>query len=455
VLPFVNMSGDKEQEYFSDGLSEELLNDLARINELQVAARTSSFYFKGEHADLSTIARKLNVASILEGSVRRSGHTLRVTAQLNNAVTGYHLWSETYDRDLGDVLELQSQIANAVASALKVKLLGDLSTRIEVGGTQNPAAYDAFLRATKAIQSAQQTEDLQAAISAFTEAIRLDPGFAFAYSSRSITYITAACQCLPGASGKRPSSSATRDSFDHAQADAAAAISLAPDHAEGHLALAYLFELRSLNFARANEEYERALLLAPGNVRVLRHYSTFAVMMGHSDAGIAAGRHAVVIDPLNPGSRVNLFLSLWRARHFDEAMAAARDLDPGDMDLKLYEGLNYYRMGDFEKARASCELASVDNQLFCLAMTFDKLGRRAEAQAALAKLRARQGDDEAYRYGEILAQWGDTTGALNSLETALHLRDSALERLRVSLFLDPLRKQPRFQAIERALNFPD
>jgi TolB-like protein len=150
VLPFVNISGDKEQEYFSDGLTEELLNSLSRINELQVAARTSAFYFKGEHVDLSTVAHKLNVASVLEGSVRRSGHTIRVTAQLNNAVTGYHLWSQTYDRDMSDVLKLQTDIANAVANALKVTLLGDVAGRIEVGGTRNPAAFDAYLRGFKA-----------------------------------------------------------------------------------------------------------------------------------------------------------------------------------------------------------------------------------------------------------------------------------------------------------------
>src|SRR5207302_2017334 len=164
VLPFVNMSGDKEQEYFSDGLSEELLNSLARINELQVAARTSSFYFKSKDADLATIAHKLNVASVLEGSVRRSGHKIRITAQLNNAVTGFHLWSQTYDRDLSDVLALQTEIANAVASALKVTLLGGVATKIEAGGTRNPAAFDAYLRAAKLDREGQNDKDLQAAI---------------------------------------------------------------------------------------------------------------------------------------------------------------------------------------------------------------------------------------------------------------------------------------------------
>jgi len=151
VLPFVNMSGDPSQEYFSDGLTEELLNSLSRIDGLQVAARTSSFSFQGEHPDIATVAHKLNVASVLEGSVRRSGRTIRVTAQLDNATTGFHLWSETYDRDLGDVLKLQTEIATAVASALKVTLFGDEAAKIEVGGTHNPAALDAYLRATKAL----------------------------------------------------------------------------------------------------------------------------------------------------------------------------------------------------------------------------------------------------------------------------------------------------------------
>ena len=144
------MSGDKEQEYFSDGLTEELLNSLAAINELQVAARTSAFSFKGKDADIGTIARKLNVGAVLEGSVRRSSHTLRITAQLINAVTGFHLWSRTYDRELGDVLMLQTQIATAVADALKVTLLADTAAKIELGGTRNPAAFDAYLHATKA-----------------------------------------------------------------------------------------------------------------------------------------------------------------------------------------------------------------------------------------------------------------------------------------------------------------
>ena len=197
VLPFTNMSEDKAKDYFSDGLSEELLNSLARITELQVAARTSSFYFKGEHADLATIAHKLNVASILEGSVRRSGHTVRVTAQLNNALTGYHLWSQTYDRDLGDVLKLQTDIATAVAGVLRVTLLGDVAVKTENGGTRNAAAFDAYLRSSNAYRrfgpanlaaGGLNKEGLQAAVDSYTEAIRADPDYALAYAARAIAF---------------------------------------------------------------------------------------------------------------------------------------------------------------------------------------------------------------------------------------------------------------------------
>src|SRR5580692_11170611 len=181
VLPFVNMSGEKDQEYFSDGLTAELLNSLSRITELQVAARTSAFSFKGKDTDIGTIARKLNVATVLEGSVRRSGNTLRITTQLINAVTGFHLWSKTYDRDLGDVLKLQTEIATAVASALKVTLLGDVAARVELGGTRNPAACDAYLRGAKAYSSIRDAKDHPTALAAYTDAIRLDPQYALAW----------------------------------------------------------------------------------------------------------------------------------------------------------------------------------------------------------------------------------------------------------------------------------
>jgi TolB-like protein len=283
VLPFANISGDKDQEYFSDGLTEELLNSLSQINELQVAARTSAFSFKGTNTDIGTIARKLNVGAVLEGSVRRSANTIRITAELINAVTGFHWWSKTYDRDLGDVLKLQTEIATAVASALKVTLLGDVAAKIELGGTRNPAAFDAYLRASKAVQSRSDVAtDVPPAIATYMEAIQLDPNFALALASRSLALTIYAGEAATGA--------AIRENYEKAENDARRAVAIAPDLAEAHLALALVFELGSLDFARASEEYERAAALAPGNAEVLRQSSEFAARMGHFDAGIAAAR---------------------------------------------------------------------------------------------------------------------------------------------------------------------
>jgi TolB-like protein/tetratricopeptide (TPR) repeat protein len=453
VLPFVNMSGDKEQEYFSDGLTEEILNSLAQINELQVSARTSSFSFKGENVDLGTIARKLNVGAILEGSVRRSGGTIRVTAQLNNAVTGFHLWSQTYDRDLTDVLKLQTEIANAVADTLKVTLLGDVGAKIELGGTHNPAAIDAYLRGWKhyvdGLGKVHAAEDNQAAITEYTEAIRLDPNYASAFAGRSFAFIDYA--------GWRATTAASaRDGFEKALANGRTAISLAPELSEGHLALARVY-FATLDFTHASEEYQRAVTLAPGNAQVLRGYGDFTATIGRTEAGIAAARRAVLLDPLNRASHVTLSGVLFSARRYDQATAAFQQvlaLDPGYSSPYMW--LQNYVLGNNQDARAWCEKSPNDwwSQV-CLAVIYDKLGRHADAKAELGKLKASMGDAAATQNAEIYAQWRDIPKALEWLEKALRQRDPGLEYLKIDPLLDPLRNEPRFQAIERALKFPN
>ena len=446
VLPFVNMSGDPNQAYFSDGLTEEILNSLSRINELQVAARTSSFSFQGEHPDIATVAHKLNVASVLEGSVRRSGRTIRVTAQLNNAVTGFHLWSQTYDRDLGDVLTLQTDIATAVAGALKVTLLGDVAAKIELGGTRNPAAFDAYLRGEKAQTTHHSLEDLQAAIAAYAEAIRLDPNYALAFAGRSLTLTYST---FFGDSGRERILAA-------AHADAQKAIALAPPMTEGHMALATYFS-GTLDFTQAMAEYQRALTLGPGNVRALQPAGPFLVLMGHTDTGIATARRVVVIDPLNPVTHFSLGLALFYARRYEEALAAFDEVVSLDPDAgRDYQGFTYLLLGNAERARESCAVKP-EGWLAqsCLAMANETLGRHADAETALARLKALKGDGAAYEYATIYAQWGDTGEALNWLETALRLRDPFLASLKTDPLMDPLRKEPRFQAVMRDLKFPN
>ncbi|HEY4971779.1 MAG TPA: TIR domain-containing protein [Steroidobacteraceae bacterium] len=450
VLPFANISGDKDQEYFSDGLTEELLNSLSEINELQVAARTSAFSFKGTNTDIGTIARKLNVRAVLEGSVRRSAHTIRITAQLINAVTGFHLWSKTYDRELGDVLKLQTEIATSVASALKLTLLGDIAAKVELGGTVNPAAFDAYLRGAKADRSSRDTKDLPAAIAAYTEAIRMDPHYALSFAARSLALSNVAAQA--------ETTVAMREGNDKAQTDARQALELAPDLALAHLALAAVAE-NTLNFTQANDEYERALALAPGNAEILRLSGTFAALMGHFDAGIAGARRAVVLDPLARQSHSGLGYTLYYARRYEVAAAALAEvisLDPNFKQSSAFRGLSFYALGDLEHARASCETKPDDqfNQQ-CLAVVYDKLGKHADAEAELSKMKAAQGDSMAYQYATIYAQWGDRVKALDWLETAWRLRDPGLENLKTDALLDPLRQEPRFQAVMRELKFPN
>ena len=451
VLPFVNMSGDATQEYFSDGLAEELLNALTRINDLRVAARTSSFSFKGKDTDIGTVARKLNVGAVLEGSVRRSGHTVRITTQLNDAATGFHIWSESYDRDLGDMLQLQTQIATAVAEALKVKLLGDEGTKIELGGTHYPAAFDAYLRGSKSLYSGRGASNYQRAIAAYAEAIRLDPNYALAFAGRS--------QALSSYASEWATETAIREYFDKAQADAREALKLAPELAEGYLALASYFNRGSLDFTRANHAYERAMGLAPGNAEVLARGGRFAATMGRFGASLTAGRRAVALDPLSARSRYLLGQSLRYARRNEEAVAAFGEvisLEPDYDGAHGLRGLVYYGLGDFQSARSSCELKP-DNwaSLWCLAVTQDKLGRHTDAEVMLEKLQVAYGDAGPVEYAGIYAQWGNTAKALEWLTAAMRLRNPDLVYVKTEPLLDPLRKEPGFQSIERALKFPE
>jgi tetratricopeptide (TPR) repeat protein len=244
--------------------------------------------------------------------------------------------------------------------------------------------------------------------------------------------------------------------------DARQALALAPDLAEGHLALAR-FLLDSLDFARANEEFERALKLAPGNALVLRQYGTYAVFVGRTAAGIAAARRAVVLDPLNRDSYNYLGYALYMGRQYDEAIGALNEdlaLDPEDSEAYGLRGFSYYALNNLESARASCETSAYKTEISyvtrpCLAVVYGKLGRRSDAESIFAKFRAAGGDGMAYQYAEVYAQWGNAAQALDWLETAARLQDGGLVFLKTDPLLDPLRKEPRFQAIERELKFPD
>jgi TolB-like protein/Flp pilus assembly protein TadD len=446
VLPFVNMSGDPQQDYFSDGLSEELLNALTRVKQLQVAARTSSFSFKGEKSHIEEIARRLNVGAVLEGSVRKAGNRVRITAQLVNAVTGFHWWSQTYERDLEDVFAVQTEIATMVTTALQATLLGDAAATVDLGGTQSAHALDAYLRGLK-LRGGNSEETLLAEIAAYTEAIKLDDRYAKAYVAKA--------RALSNLAGGYVSDSALRETFEQARAAAETAIELAPELGEAHAALAAVLDHGFADYAGAEAAFGRAIALAPGDAGVLRSAALFLSNRGRAEDSVSHAQRAVTLDPLNYATHRTLALVLYDARRYGEAIRVfdrALSLNPRSPQVPAFKGLSHMWLGDNEAARKSCETPPLDwmGQV-CLAVVYHKLQRKPQAEAALATLMDENGDTAAMQYAEIYAQWRDTRKALNWLETAYRLRDPGLVYLRVDRMLDPLRQEPRFQEIERKL----
>jgi TolB-like protein/Tfp pilus assembly protein PilF len=450
VLPFVNMSGDSQQDYFSDGLSEELLNSLSRITQLQVAARTSSFSFKGKQVDIADIAHKLNVGAILEGSVRRDGAHVRITAQLINAVTGFHLWSQTYDRDLRHILALQTEIASAVTTALQATLLVNSAALIELGGTQNPLAFDAYLRGEKLRDMVNDKENELARIAAYSAAIRLDPRYANAYVRKAHTVRVFA--------GTYATGPAVREWYKEARAAAEKALALSPELGEAHAVFADVLIEGFFDYARAAVEYERALALSPGNTIVLLASAVFFAEIGRTEAAVANAQRAVVLDPLNARTRKSLGNMLHFARRYREAIDSynrALTLNPQAGGLAEW-GLAYLSLGQFEAARQSCATPPV-HELYgrmCLAIAYHQLNRQSDADTALAALMAAYGDDASFQIAQIYAQWGNIAKALGWLDTAYRVHDPGLATLKMEPLLDPLRQEPRFKELERKLKFP-
>jgi TolB-like protein/Tfp pilus assembly protein PilF len=451
VLPFVNMSGDPKQDYFSDGLSEELLNSLAAVPDLQVAARTSSFMFKGRDMNVADIARKLNVGAVLEGSVRKDGSQVRITAQLINALTGFHLWSHTYDRDLKNVLALQTEIASAVTLALQATLMADAATTIEIGGTQNPKAFDAYLRGKNIARSRFDKENMLAQIAAFTEAIRLDPQFAKAYVGAANAQNSYANNYATGTE--------VRSWFKQARDNAEKAIALAPELGAAHASLAGVMERGFLDFARAQSEYDRALALAPNDVDVLLRSGNYFSTMGRTAAGLANIRRAIDLDQLNPEAYSRLGIALSYSHQYRAAIEAANralQVDANDITVENFRGINELMLGDLTSARKSCDTAKQTWEgHLCMAILYDRFHQRREAQDELAAMQAELGESATYQYAEIYAQWGEIPKALDALERAFRLPDPGIGTLRVDEFVDPLRKEPRFLEIQRKLNFPN
>jgi TolB-like protein/DNA-binding winged helix-turn-helix (wHTH) protein len=450
VLPFANMSGDPSQDYFSDGLSEELLDSLSSIPDLHVAARTSSFTFKDKGTMIADIGRELNVGTVLEGSVRKDGQHVRINAQLVDVATGYNLWSHSYDRDITNILALQTEIAAAVTKALQATLLPNAAAVIELGGTQNAQAFEAYLQGEN-LQGRIDKEAVLTRIAAYEEAIRQDPNFAKAYVGRA-----AALDLFGGSIAASPT---VHEYYERARAAAEKALALAPELGRAHSVLAQILLFGYFDFTRSLAENDRALALSPGDTFVLRRSVQPLALVGRAESAVLNAERAVALDPINGLSYMALGFARYHARQYPQAIEAfnrALSINPELGDATAFRGLSYRRLGQLDAASDSCEHPPITTyNLVCLAIVYHEQGRLPEAEAAVAKIRSTLGEAAAIQDVEIYAQWNDVPLALSWLDTAQRLRDVGLVSLKRDVLLDPLRTEPRFQAIERRLEFPN
>ncbi len=438
VLPFVNISGDKENEYFSDGLSEELLNVLSKIGALKVAARTSSFHFKGQTGDIAEIARKLGVASILEGSVRQSGLKVRITAQLINAADGYHLWSETFDRELDDIFAVQDEIASSVAEALKVKLLGEDGARLNAGGTTDAEAFQAYLQGVHQRNRGSDEAAQKNALEYFQKAIELDPEYAQAYAGLARSWEEMTANDFVGLD----------EGVSKSTAAAAKAIELAPDLADGHVAMARMLGAYKLDMAGSQKAMETALKLNPGNAEVQIEFSRIIALLGRHEASIAAAEKALELDPVSMHASVFLGRALYEARRYDEAIAVFRhvlELDPHHARPHYGIAMCQFLQGDLESALEEVEQEPLGWMKHSgMAIVLSHLEKTEEAEAALALLIENYGDNGVYQRAQVYAQRGDADQAIQDLHQALEIGDPGFSQLLVDPLVDPIRDDPRF-----------
>jgi TolB-like protein/Flp pilus assembly protein TadD len=446
VLPFLNLSGGAKDDYFADGLSEELLNSLAAVIELQVAARTSAFSFKGKQVDIQEIARKLNVGAILEGSIRKEGEHVRITAQLIDAISGFHLWSKTYDRDLKSVLRLESEVAREVSAALRATLLASAaSTEMS---TNNPQAFDAYLKGETLLRGPYDHKTNAAAQVEFSRAIQLDPGFANAYLGKAMTSL------LLAGDESGPQAIAARGA---AKLAAEQAIKLAPNSGYPHSMLGTILSNSLLNFGAARAEFELGLKLSPGDARVYSESAAYLALSGHPEEAVPRARRAVLLDPLNTVAHGLLGeVLLWSRQYREAAESFTRALQINSaVTLAAGErGYAYLLMGEFQAALDSCTPPMDYTQYTCRAIAYDKLGRHSDADAAIAEMIKQNGESASYQYAEIFAQRGDIPRALDWLETADRVGDTGLHYMLADSFVDSLRNEPRFKALQAKLNFP-
>jgi len=446
VLPFLNMSSDKEQEYFSDGLSEELLNQLAQIPQLRVIARTSSFSFKGKEVDVATIAKVLGVAHVLEGSVRKSANTLRITAQLIRTSDSSHLWSNTYDRDLTDVFKVQDEISREVVSALKLQLLaGKLPDNTQ--RTRNPAAYEQYLIGKEAGLSGRAA--VMASLAAFQSAVALDPGYANAYAELASTQ---------AAMADFAENTAQREAaIDQALAAAGKAIALAPDLPDGYAMRGNVLHRLRWDWRGSQADLARAIALDPNNARTLSNYGPVLFSLGQRDEGIALLRKAVASDPLSDNAWNVLGRHLQAAGALAEAKQAfvrALEINPSQNWANFLLGNILLAEGKTDAAMAHYEHAPEQFRAAGTAMAEFTRGNEAASQQALATMEKNHAIGFAFQIAQVYAWRREKDQAFAWLDRAYAIHDAGMVRLPYDPAMDPLRDDPRFAALVHKMGFP-
>jgi TolB-like protein len=438
------MSEKKDQGYFSDGLAEELIDQLAKIPGLHVIARTSSFSFKDKSEDIPTIAKQLNVANVLEGSVRKAGNRLRVTTQLIRADSGEDLWSETYDRQLKDVFQVQDEIAGAVVGALKLKLApGQQASNAH--RTSNTEAYNQFLLC-KQFAARSRTDDYQRAMAACRKAIELDPGYAAAYAELAVAEALVADRTVDTALLKQ------------AQARADKAIEMAPDEADGYAARG-LMRRFEWDWTGAQADLEKALALDPGDIRVQQRYGFLLGSLGRVPEAIAAMRKATNLDPLSSLSWTSLGGELIANRQFaaaHEALQHALDIDP-ESSYALFN-LGMLQLLENHAAQAVATFRPIGDEVFGptgTAMAEHTLGHADASKQALDPLIAKYSNAAAYQIAEVYAWRGEKDLAFEWLDRAYRQRDGGMAQIKEDPTLASLHDDARFAALVRKLKLPE
>ena len=445
VLPFRNLSGDHSQDYFADGLTEEVRGALTRIQSLRVLAGTSSEKANQKDGDVKAIAADLGVGYLLSGSVQRAGDVARIATDLVDGRTGFSRWSDSVDRKLTDIFAVQSDIARTVARAMSVQVA---TVAPAPGGTTNVPAYEHYLQGRALFNLAKDEPTDRAALTHFEMAIAEDPKFALAHAARS--------RSLAAIAGEYAKADQLKPLYSEAIAAAQRAVDLAPDLAEGHLALGYAKYSGKLDIRGAFPSYQRAYQLGYGNADIVLLYALYCSRAGRPNEAKTAVERAVLLDPLNPRAFRAQGSVAYAGRRYADAIAPlqrALQLNPKMTYAHALIGSSLLGLGRPADALKEFEAETEAQFHFSgLAITQHRLGNQASAEKAFEQLVREVGDSALYQQAEVLAQWGRGPEALATLQRAKQVGDSGLTYAATDPFLDPLRRDPNFVRFINALS---